>query len=434
MLYKRKANGPWWIRISVAGTKIRKSTGTADESLAKEFLAREQQRAWRELKAGDRSATPWREAAARWLKEAAPKKRSIDKDELLLAWFSQYINDEPLSAIDRDAVDKLRDLLLDEKLAPSTVDRYMALLRSILRKARDDWGWISSIPKVPMFHVELREPRHLSPAEFTRLHDELPPHLQLCARFAVLTGLRMRAMLKLTWDRVDLDEKRLWIPGMQMKGKKSHGLPLSAAAVDVLRECREAYPTGDHVFQYPVPPEIADKDVREACRSLSRYGRVPYRRLFEELEARYGARGQTKRVMAIWRAECGERRTGAKHGFHGSIPPVTVTAKVRRLNQPTFRPVDDCNTEAFKKAVARAKVAPLAWHHLRHTFASWASSGGVTTQELMELGAWKSYAMALRYSHLNVERLSRAAEIVSASVQNGHTAKSKKDIKRHKSL
>jgi len=71
-LYRRKIQGPWWIRISVAGHKIRKSSGTADRKAAEEFEQRERERAWRELKLGDRSCVLWREAAARWLTETKP--------------------------------------------------------------------------------------------------------------------------------------------------------------------------------------------------------------------------------------------------------------------------------------------------------------------------------------------------------------------------
>jgi integrase len=52
------------------------------------------------------------------------------------------------------------------------------------------------------------------------------------------------------------------------------------------------------------------------------------------------------------------------------------------------RPIDDCNTLAFQKAVARAKVGPLRWHDLRHTGASWAVQSGVPLQQVMELGGW----------------------------------------------
>jgi len=334
-LYRRKSQGPYWIRISVAGRKIRKSTGTTDKEAAQEFEQRERERAWRELKLGDRSRVLWREAAARWLLET--RKRTKTKDEYMLAWLGGHLDNVALGLIDRDQLEVLRRALRDEGSGESNIDRYMALMRAILRKSRDEWNYVTHIPKVPMFGQRHFEPRWLSRAEFERLKSELPPHLKLAAEFAVLTGLRMRSMLQLTWERIDVERHRAWIPVTHMKGKRTFGFPLSTAAMKVLQQCHEMHPTGKHVFQYK-----------------------------------------------------GE-------------------------------PYDDCNGAAFQKAVARAGLAPLRWHDLRHTFASWAVQNGLSLQELMQLGDWRSYSMVLRYAHLAPDQLQSAAE---KAAQNGHTDES----------
>ena len=97
-LYRRKAEGAWWIRISVAGRKIRKTTGTANREDAKEFGAQGTGASLaRTANSGTvLAAVPWREAAARWLTETRKKTKS--KDEYMLAWFGGYLDNEPLSA------------------------------------------------------------------------------------------------------------------------------------------------------------------------------------------------------------------------------------------------------------------------------------------------------------------------------------------------
>ncbi|MGA2564624.1 MAG: tyrosine-type recombinase/integrase [Steroidobacteraceae bacterium] len=86
--------------------------------------------------------------------------------------------------------------------------------------------------------------------------------------------------------------------------------------------------------------------------------------------------------------------------------------------------IADCNTNAFQKAVTRAKLAPLRWHDLRHTFASWAIQSGVAPHELMQLGGWASYSMVLRYAHLAPDHLAAAAEKVArTSHENRHARK-----------
>lgn len=253
-IYHQPKSPHWWIRVQVAGTKVRRSTGTTDRGAAEEFEKSEHDRLWRLHKLGDRGATPFSEAAARWLIETTKKTKA--KDELLLEWFCSQpeLKDAPLSAIDIDVIQELRGMLIDEGKAPATVDRYMACLRAILRKCAYEWRYIDAPPKVPMHNSRPGEPDWLTREQFKRLKSELPLHLNLAAEFAVHTGLRMRSMLGLTWDRIDLRKRRAWVPGAGMKGKEALGIPLSRPAVKALRKLKTANPTGAHVFQYDGKP------------------------------------------------------------------------------------------------------------------------------------------------------------------------------------
>lgn len=205
----------------------------------------------------------------------------------------------------------------------------MCLVRTILKACADDWGLLQKAPKVPMFNPQTKEPHWLSRDEWARLKAELPPYLQLAAEFAILTGLRMRAMLALTWDRIDMTAGRLWVPGSQQKAGRTHGMPISKEAIGVLKKLRKLNPEGHHVFQW------------------------------------------------------------------------------------NGKPIDDCNGKSYQEALKRAKIEGVNWHTLRHTFASWAVQSGVTLQELMALGDWKSYSMVLRYAHLAPDHLAEAASKIS---------------------
>lgn len=78
--------------------------------------------------------------------------------------------------------------------------------------------------------------------------------------------------------------------------------------------------------------------------------------------------------------------------------------------------IKNFHTAAFKKAAQRAKLLPLRWHDLRHTGASWAVQNGVTLQELMALGNWKSYRAVLIYAHLAPSNSAAAAQRVGTTV------------------
>jgi integrase len=243
----------------------------------------------------------------------------------ILNWFDKHLKGRAIQEISREVVDELRALKAAEA-SEATADRHMERLRAILRKCRDDWQVIDSIPKVPMYRPTVPEPRWLTRAQFRRLCSKLPKHLKLAAQLAVQTGLRMRSQAQLEWSRVDLKRRRAWVPGYQMKAGKAIGLPLSSEAVRILRALRRLTPKAKHVHEW-----------RDA-------------------------------------------------------------------------PVDDFNTKAFKDAVDAAGVAPLRWHDLRHTWASWHVQAGTSLHELMQLGGWASYSMVLRYAHLAPDHLAKAAE------------------------
>ena len=77
------------------------------------------------------------------------------------------------------------------------------------------------------------------------------------------------------------------------------------------------------------------------------------------------------------------------------------------------KPVTDCNTRAFKRALARAEVDDIRWHDLRHTFASWHIQNGTPLLVLKELGGWKSLEMVQRYAHLDIGHLAQYTQNTS---------------------
>lgn len=93
-LYRRKGSPFWWVYISITGVERRE---------AEEYEQRERERQWRLLKLGDRSSVTWREVGQRWLKETT--KRTKAKDEATLRRLDPHIGVEPLSDIDRDALE-----------------------------------------------------------------------------------------------------------------------------------------------------------------------------------------------------------------------------------------------------------------------------------------------------------------------------------------
>jgi len=64
---------------------------------------------------------------------------------------------------------------------------------------------------------------------------------------------------------------------------------------------------------------------------------------------------------------------------------------------------------AWQRAVRLAGLGDLRFHDLRHTWASWHRQAGTSTDELRELGGWKSRTMVDRYAKFATDHLAAAA-------------------------
>jgi integrase len=72
--------------------------------------------------------------------------------------------------------------------------------------------------------------------------------LQDLVKLALFTMQRRSTLLTMRWDEVQLPFKTWTIPAAKMKGKKSHGVPLSPQAMEILERRRAADPEGEWVF------------------------------------------------------------------------------------------------------------------------------------------------------------------------------------------
>jgi len=262
-LYKRGEF--WWVRFTTPdGKRVRQSTGTTNREAAEECHDRLKAECWRVERLGERAAKTWNEAAVQWLKETG-HKATHEQDKANLRWLDSYLGGKPLSEITRELVVEIAEVKAQEA-SPSTANRHLALIRAILRKARDEWEWVERIPKIKLYPVKNQRTRWITREEAERLLSLLPVHQARMGRFSLSTGLRQRNVTGLEWTQVDLKQHLAWIYPDQAKAGKPIGVPLNEEAVGVLREC-----LGQHerfVFTYHGRPitQVNTKAWRDAVR------------------------------------------------------------------------------------------------------------------------------------------------------------------------
>ena len=115
------------------------------------------------------------------------------------------------------------------------MNRTLALVRSILRKAVLEWQRLDRAPAVRMLKEPTRRVRYLTHDEADRLLAELPPHLRDMAAFSLASGLRAANVTGLRWSAVDIDRRLAWVHPDEAKARKAIPVPLNVKAVATLQ-------------------------------------------------------------------------------------------------------------------------------------------------------------------------------------------------------
>jgi len=126
---------------------------------------------------------------------------------------------------------------------------------SLLPKAGENLPWRNAVAGNPCKgvkrnHEEGRE-RYFSQAELAAITDalaEYPGVAADCVRLVMLTGCRPAEAMQAKWEEFD-KEPNFWVkPSAHVKQRKTHKLPLSPPAIELINQLRKRRRKGEYVF------------------------------------------------------------------------------------------------------------------------------------------------------------------------------------------
>ncbi len=269
MLYKRKDSKSWWCRFTAPnGRRVQRSCQTQDKKAAQEYEDRLKSEYWRVHRLGDRPRYAWQQAVEQYLLESSHKK-TLETDKLYLKFADKYLRHLYLDEIDRAVIETLSREKLATGVKPSTVNRHLEVIRTILNKSAREWEWLDKAPYVRMLKEPKKRIRWLTREEADKLLAGLPRHTAAMARFTLATGLRERNVTHLEWSQVDLERRVAWIHADESKSGSAIGIPLNNEATVVLREQQGKHPT--RVFTYAGRP-VSKANTKAWRKTLERVG------------------------------------------------------------------------------------------------------------------------------------------------------------------
>jgi integrase len=240
-VYKRGDKGVFYMNFTVNGVRVFKSTGKFIKKEAKQVEALERQKLLNEA-----SLTPQERAARTLLSEAikqvyqarwkANKDGEFSHNRALR--ILELLGDIPVGKIDDDKVEELIRLLEARKIANSTVNRYLAILKTILRHKRQSWesiklkremnGRIRVITKAE----EQQIVTILSNGATNKRNKHFPEVADL-VQVLVDTGMRLGESLRLKFDDINFESNLLtiWIT----KSNRPRSLPMTTRVKDILQ-------------------------------------------------------------------------------------------------------------------------------------------------------------------------------------------------------
>ena len=155
------------------------------------------------------------------------RERTITKN--LKACFGQMM----ISGMVRRDIERYVAKRKGDGVKPTTINRELALLKHILRKAVD-WDYLEINPASGVKHqrVEVPEFSILTEEEMDRFIDKASPHLRTIFILALNTGMRRGEIFRLEWRDVDFDQGIITV--RKPKNYETRYIPMNASVRDAL--------------------------------------------------------------------------------------------------------------------------------------------------------------------------------------------------------
>ncbi len=213
MTIEKRSNGRYRTRVRRDGRDVSKTFSTK-EAARKWETKTEQEIDEGTIGYGEQNRTLC-EAVERYRRQVLPLKKrstSVRQDAQLNRILERVGARKKMRSISSADINNLKNFLLEQGKSGATVNRYLALVSSLFREAKDEWKWVSVNPvkRVKRLREKIPACRYLSNDEALRLRNACKKskskYLYAIVSLAMFTGMRRSEIEWLRWADIDTVE------------------------------------------------------------------------------------------------------------------------------------------------------------------------------------------------------------------------------------
>ncbi len=228
----------WHYAGTVAGRRLRGSTGASEKAIAQRIAAEREARAWTRHLDGPGATLTFADAAIAY--------RKAQKSDRFLERVEDYWKDMPVRKITAGAIREAA-LKLYPNHSGATRNRQVIVPTQAIINFAAEMEWCSPI-KVTRFPVTTRPKKHVTVDWARAFAAHASPHLGALCLFMFGTGARIGEATALTWADIDLEKRQAFIRQTKVNDDRLAHLP--AEVFDAIANIPSNRDPAEAVFGY----------------------------------------------------------------------------------------------------------------------------------------------------------------------------------------
>jgi integrase len=238
---KFKRGNVWWVSYYHNGQEIRESTGSENESAAKDLLKKRLGEIGKGRLIGPKAEkVRFDELAEDLLTDyRINAKRSVRSAELSISHLKTFFSMDKAPQITTDRIKRYIARRQEEGASNASINRELSALGRMFTLAIQAEK-LATRPYIPRLDENNARQGFLDHGSFLALIDSLPEYLRDPVRFLYFSGWRVSEMKALEWRDVDLAGKVVRLRPEISKNKDGRVLPLAGELLEIIEKAREA--------------------------------------------------------------------------------------------------------------------------------------------------------------------------------------------------